>query len=133
MPIEVNPSEENEQTVIWSFSGRWTWDEYYQVYENYKINVIGDEQQSHEPYYVVALFETNYIPTGGAIAHVSRTLKQSENHGLTMTYLVTDSSFVKRMLKMLHTLQPDFKNKYRPAESLQDAYQKINALRGNPN
>jgi hypothetical protein len=89
MAVSVNWLDEKKEIVLYSFEGKWTWDDLYPVY---KEAILMEKTTPHRVDVVLDMLRSTSVPAN-VLTHVKNfSDKQPDNLGLTI--IVTPSSFV---------------------------------------
>lgn len=99
MPVEVTWGNPEHTYTIFKFTGKWTWDEYYQSIND------GQELIADTPGMVNILIdvtEANLVPEN-LLSHTSRSMNRPPRE-FALAVVVTDSNFVKILVGILDKL-----------------------------
>jgi hypothetical protein len=116
MPVHVewdNP----ERTIIYvRYEGRWTWEEFYQaVQDTQELSATVDYRTD-----IIAHMIDGFIPHGAPFVHSQNAVKQ-KNNMLGRIVVVSDSRFVQGLMSVSARINPNWKEKYSAATTVEEA------------
>ncbi|NWF68043.1 MAG: hypothetical protein HXY40_03065 [Chloroflexi bacterium] len=120
MPIDVQSNPTLPNLVHYTFTGRWTWDEFFQAV---KVEACLVRPLNGARYDVIGDFlQTSYLPNGSSVGNVYRVLMQAKTRGWGSTIVVTPHLFIRMMAQTLPKLHPDFRTTFLACDTLEKAY-----------
>lgn len=122
MTVNVTWDTEEDNTILYKFIGKWTWQEFLLGFEK-EIEMaasLGDT-----PYFVIGdTRQGPWLPGGSGITHIYSVFKRyPKNWGITM--IVTQSGFIRAMYKVGARVHPDAKNAFNIVASIEEAREAI--------
>ena len=120
MPVEVKWRDENQTVILQIFSGRWTWDEFYE-YNSHRIPEMM-RQVNHTVHIVSDFTAGQSLPIGGAITHARNVVSHYPDNWGTLI-VVSNNMFIQSMVNIFgKVFQTSFGDKVHSAESREEAY-----------
>lgn len=122
--VRVAWDNEEKTAILWRFSGRWTWEDYYAA----KRDVIAMmESVEHKVDSIVDLRQTAFIPSGGLSQARALAMKPHPNEGITV--MLSSSLFMKTTMSTLGRLYSHIATHYRMADDLDEARALLREMR----
>lgn len=107
MPIKVEWDNEEKTIVRFTYTGKWTWDEFY-----VHVKEANDLMDTVERVCVsiVDMSKSNHLPLGAAV-HVRNIIRQSMSHNNSgITVFINADTIVKMIIDALRQNYPDIKD-----------------------
>ena len=117
MPIHVSWGNDQKTYTVFTFEGKWTWEEYHQAIAeafqlvkdcSYTVNILIDMSSCH-------LFPQNLL------SHVGSSMKQAPKH-FDLAVIVTSSRFVELLASTIDRLYGQRDTHLRVAKNLEDGH-----------
>lgn len=122
MSVTVQWDNEEQTIIRYDFAGRWTWDEFYQAYDQGKKMVAGKAG------YQVILYPRDdasqrYMPPNFMTHAVAINRQADPNAGLTV--IVSQSTYIHALLSVLTGIMRFVGQRYSTAKTLDEAREKL--------
>lgn len=121
MPVKAYWLDENKKDIVqYDFEGKWTWEEFYPVYEE---ALRMEKEQAHRVD-VIMDFRRNISIPPNALTHIKGiTDRQPVNIGLSI--FVTTNAFINVMYKMAISIYPKTRQYFVIADTIEEAHAMI--------
>lgn len=128
MPIQLRWYPEMERVLHWSFTGKWTWEAFFDTFAQELKMVSALDGQRWD---IIGEFvDHSTIPRSpGPIDHVIRTLEEGKRHNLGIVMVATESAFIRGMIDIAVGLHPLYRETIRACPNVEAAVAAIRESR----
>jgi len=123
MPVRVRWYDDTQTTVLYEFSGKWTWNEFYPVYQQAYEMITSVEHIVHSISMPTDDEARGHVPVG-ALTHIPSIIRKTPSNG-GIAAVITQGRFWRTMDGVIGKMLPAYRNNVAFVASLEEALARI--------
>jgi hypothetical protein len=123
MPVTVRWYDDAHTIILYEFSGKWTWDEFYPIYEQAYEMITGIDGKVHSICMPMDDDARGHVPVG-ALTHIPSIIRKTPSNG-GIAAVITQGRFWRTMDSMIGKMLPAYRNNVAFVKSLDEALERI--------